>query len=94
MDLNHIMQKIFLSIFIFLSVYAGTAQTGKISGTILDSKTGETLPGATALIEGTGKGTSADFDGKFMLTGVPVGKVTLVISYISYNNKKIAGVEV
>ena len=88
------MQKIFLSIFIFLSVYAGTAQTGKISGTILDSKTGETLPGATALIEGTGKGTSADFDGKFMLTGVPVGKVTLVISYISYNNKKIAGVEV
>jgi TonB-dependent receptor len=37
---------------------------------------------------------SADFDGKFMLTGVPVGKVTLVISYISYNTKKISGVEV
>lgn len=88
------MQKLFFSFLILLGANFGFAQTGKISGTILDSKTGETLPGATALIEGTGKGVSADFDGKFMLTGVPVGKVTLVISYISYNTKKIAGVEV
>lgn len=88
------MQKLFFSFLILLVANFGFAQTGKISGTILDSKTGETLPGATALIEGTGKGVSADFDGKFMLTGVPVGKVTLVISYISYNTKKIGGVEV
>jgi hypothetical protein len=71
-----------------------TAQTGKISGTILDSKTGETLPGATALIEGTTKGASADFDGKFIITGVPVGKVTILINYISYNSKKITDIEV
>jgi TonB-dependent receptor len=88
------MQKLFFSFLILLTANFAVAQTGKISGTVLDSKTGETLPGATALIEGTGKGVSADFDGKFMLTGVPVGKVTLVISYISYNTKKIAGVEV
>jgi TonB-dependent receptor len=88
------MQKLFFSFLILLTANFAVAQTGRISGTVLDSKTGETLPGATALIEGTGKGVSADFDGKFMLTGVPVGKVTLVISYISYNTKKIAGVEV
>jgi TonB-dependent receptor len=88
------MKKLFFSFLILLTANFAFAQTGKISGTVLDSKTGETLPGATALIEGTGKGVSADFDGKFMLTGVPVGKVTLVISYISYNTKKIAGVEV
>ena len=93
-EIKETMQKLFFSFLILLTANFAVAQTGKISGTVLDSKTGETLPGATALIEGTGKGVSADFDGKFMLTGVPVGKVTLVISYISYNTKKIAGVEV
>lgn len=93
-EIKDTMKKLFFSFLILLTANFAFAQTGKISGTVLDSKTGETLPGATALIEGTGKGVSADFDGKFILTGVPVGKVTLVISYISYNTKKIAGVEV
>ncbi|MDX2172609.1 MAG: carboxypeptidase-like regulatory domain-containing protein [Bacteroidota bacterium] len=82
---------IFFAILLFSKI---NAQTGKISGTILDSKTGETLPGATALIEGTTKGASADFDGKFIITGVPVGKATIVINYISYNSKKITDIEV
>lgn len=70
------------------------AQTGRISGMVMDSKTGETLPGATILVEGTQRGASADFDGKFAINNVPVGKVTLVISYISYTTKKIADVTV
>ncbi len=88
------MQKLLFSFLLSCTLLVGFGQTGKISGTILDSKTGETLPGATALVEGTGKGASADFDGKFVITGVPVGKVTLVISYISYTTKKIAQIEV
>src|SRR4051812_3845476 len=71
-----------------------SGQTGRVSGTIVDSKTGETLPGATILIEGTTRGTSADFDGKFALNNVPAGKITLVINYISYTAKKIAGLNV
>ncbi|MCE3259434.1 MAG: TonB-dependent receptor, partial [Bacteroidetes bacterium] len=65
------------------------SQNGRISGTILDSKTGETLPGATALIEGTAKGAQTDFDGKFAINNVPAGKVVLVVQYISYTTKKI-----
>jgi len=86
------MQKLLLSLLLICIFSVTSAETGKISGTIMDAKTGETLPGATALIDGTTKGVSADFDGKFMLTGVPVGKVTLVISYISYTTKKIEGI--
>ncbi|PBQ31780.1 hypothetical protein CNR22_08355 [Sphingobacteriaceae bacterium] len=71
-----------------------SAQTGRISGTIVDSKTGETLPGASVLIEGTTRGAMADFDGKFAINNVPAGKVVLVVSYISYNSKKIADVAV
>src|SRR5690242_18227195 len=88
------MYKYFLS-FLFLSqasVFLG--QTGKITGIIVDTKTGETLPGATILIEGTTKGAAADFDGKFTITNVPAGKVTLVTSYVSYTTKKIEGVNV
>jgi len=46
------------------------------------------------VIEGTTKGASADFDGNFSLNNVPVGKVTLIVSYISYDTKKLTGIEV
>ena len=38
---------------LFLLTIVSQAQTGKIIGKIVDAKTGETLPGATVLIEGT-----------------------------------------
>jgi outer membrane receptor protein involved in Fe transport len=93
-EIKDTMQKLFFSFLILLTANFAFAQTGRISGTILDSKTGETLPGATAMIEGTSKGASADFDGKFVINNVALGKVTLVINYISYNPKKITGIEV
>lgn len=88
------MQKFSLLLLFVLSAITFKSQTGRISGTILDAKTGETLPGATVLIEGTTKGAAADFDGKFSINNVPVGKVNLIISFISYATKKIEGVEV
>lgn len=88
------MNKIFALTLLVLITKVLTGQTGRISGNILDAKTGETLPGATILIEGTNKGASADFDGKFSINNVPTGKVTLVVSFISYTSKKIADVVV
>lgn len=77
--------------FLFLIIIS-QAQTGKIVGKIVDSKTGETLPGATVLIEGTTKGASSDFDGNFSLGGLQPGKYTLIASYITYDNKKFIAV--
>jgi TonB-dependent receptor len=91
---NEIMQKYLTLITLLILTTCLTAQTGRISGTVVDSKTGETLPGATILVEGTSRGASADFDGKFAINNVPAGKVSLLISYISYTTKKIAGVTV
>ncbi len=87
------LQRLLLILTFFLSL-SSFSQNGRISGTVLDSKTGETLPGAMILIEGTTRGASADFDGKFVINNVPAGKVTLVVSYISYTTKKIGGVTV
>ncbi|MCE3227130.1 MAG: hypothetical protein K0S32_1681 [Bacteroidetes bacterium] len=80
---------LFTPVFILISTIV-FSQAGRVSGTILDAKTGETLPGATAMIEGTSKGAQADFDGKFVIAGITTGKAVLVIQYISYNTKKIA----
>lgn len=78
----------FLSALFLFSCICVYSQTGKITGKIIDAKTGETLPGATAVIEGTTKGSSADFDGNFSINNVPAGKVNLILSYISYDSKK------
>ncbi len=88
------MNKLFFTALTLIINFTLIAQTGKISGTILDSKTAETLPGAMVLIEGTSKGAVADFDGKFSINNIPAGKVTLVVSYISYDTKKITDVDV
>ena len=88
------MQKFILSFLFLLSIQNIFGQNGRLSGTIVDSKTGETLLGATVLIEGTNKGAAADFDGKFVINNVPAGKVTLIISYVSYTTKKIADVKI
>lgn len=85
-------KKQILTILISFQIFIINAQTGKITGKIIDSKTGETLPGATVLIEGTTKGASSDFDGNYTLTGLATGKLTLIASYITYDNKKFIDV--
>ncbi len=58
-------------------------QRGTVTGVISDLETGETLPGANIVIQGTTTGTITDIDGAFTL-GVPAGEVTLVASFIGY----------
>ncbi len=70
------------------------AQTGKISGTISDKKTGETLIAAAVRISGTTKVVGTDVDGKYILGGLATGKYVLEVSYIGYVTKKVADVEV
>ena len=87
-------KKYILTATLFLLTIVSQAQTGKIVGKIVDAKTGETLPGATVLVEGTTKGVSSDFDGNFSLGGLQPGKYTLIASYITYDNKKFVDVVV
>ena len=77
-------KKYILTASIFILSVLSQAQTGKIVGKIVDAKTGETLPGATVLIEGTTKGVSSDFDGNFSLAGLQPGKYTIIASLISW----------
>jgi len=73
-------------LFVLLQV-AVFAQGRVVKGTITDSKTKETLPGVTILVEGTTTATSTNINGEFTIT-VPEGK-KLVVSSIGYVTKTI-----
>jgi outer membrane receptor protein involved in Fe transport len=56
----------------------------QITGKVVDAETGESLPGAGILIEGSTVGTVTDLDGIFKLEVKPEGN--LVFSFIGYKN--------
>ena len=65
------------------------AQTGSVSGRVLDEKK-EGIPGATVLVDGTTLGSSSNVDGTYNVAAVPAGPHTLVISYVGYNTVRQA----
>jgi TonB-dependent receptor len=75
------------------------AQSGRITGKVIDVTTREALPGASILVKGTTIGAATDRDGNYTIQGAPAGNDTLVISYIGYKSQSkpvtvIAGKEV
>ncbi|MEM1326904.1 MAG: TonB-dependent receptor [Bacteroidota bacterium] len=61
---------------------------GTITGKVMDD-TGTTLPSANVYIENAAAaGTTTDLDGEFVLTGVPEGTQTLIISYIGFEESR------
>lgn len=81
----------FVSIFFFITTRL-TAQTGTIEGIVVDKKTGESIIGATILLESLNKGVSTDINGKFKLDGIPAGNYKLRASYISYETVELTDV--
>lgn len=67
---------------------------GFIEGTITDKKTGETLIGATVVLNGSTIGTTSDINGNFILPNLKPGIYTLTVSYVSYDPKVIDGVKI
>ena len=73
---------------LLLSINFMYAQQINIKGTVTDKKLNEPIIGASVIVKGSTNGTITDFDGKFAVSNVQVGK-TLVISYIGYQTKEI-----
>ncbi|RZK18191.1 MAG: TonB-dependent receptor [Pedobacter sp.] len=72
-----------LLVLLVLSALIVKAQTGTISGKVLD-ETGLPLPGASVIVKGTTRSTSTDANGIFKLTSLTNGAVTLSASFIGY----------
>jgi TonB-dependent starch-binding outer membrane protein SusC len=66
---------------------ATDSPTHKITGTVIDESTGETLLGVSVFVEGTKIGVVTDLNGKFTINS-PSSSSALVFSYIGYISKK------
>jgi TonB-linked SusC/RagA family outer membrane protein len=64
------------------------AQNIQITGTIIDSRTGEALPGVSIAVQGTTKGAISDVNGKYTID-IPDANATLIFSYVSYATQTI-----
>lgn len=60
-----------------------------IKGRVFDKETKEALPSANVFIKGTTIGAASDLEGYYTIYNVPLGKHTLVVSYIGYSTVNI-----
>jgi len=74
--------------------FFGLAQTGKISGLIIDKTTQETLIGVNISVAGSTQGATTDMEGKYEIADLTPGVYTLVFTYIGYADKNVENVEV
>ena len=87
------MNRILLILSALLFSTASLAQSAKLTGTVVDGSTGETMPGAQILVEGTSLTTLTNFDGLYSLSLAP-GTYTIVVKSFGFSNKAITGVVV
>jgi outer membrane receptor protein involved in Fe transport len=60
-----------------------------IGGNITDEQSAEPLIGATVIVKGTSEASAVDFNGNFKIETKQNFPLTLVISFLGYNNKEV-----
>lgn len=78
---------LFILLIPFKALFSQIQQT--IRGKVLDKETQMPLQGATLIVNDTilKKGAVSDEKGNFRITDIPVGKYSIKISYVGYNDK-------
>ncbi|MBW6457698.1 MAG: carboxypeptidase-like regulatory domain-containing protein [FCB group bacterium] len=64
-------------------------EEGRISGRVVDRKTGEPLIGANVIVKGSAHGSASDLDGYYFISGLPLGSCQLVVRYMGYETAEI-----
>ena len=78
----------YINTLLFLLIGIGLfAQDGQVKGKITDASNNEPVPFANVLVVGTQIGSSTDFDGNFIITGLESGYIKLQISFVGYKTK-------
>ena len=81
------MKPLLLSVIFLLTLSFASAQT--LRGVVTDSKSGETLIGASVIVSGTQNGASTDINGAFTIQYSGDFPVTLEVSFIGYSTKSV-----
>jgi hypothetical protein len=74
----------FLLLLLFLITSSALGQTGSVKGRIYNEKNNEPVPFANVVIVGTNIGSTTDFDGNFIITGVAPGFWKLTATSVGF----------
>ncbi|MEL7534595.1 MAG: carboxypeptidase-like regulatory domain-containing protein, partial [Bacteroidota bacterium] len=69
------------------TIYSATRFGFIIRGRVDDERSGESLPHASVIVQGTRIGGNTNDDGYFTIRDVPVDTVTLIVKYLGYQTK-------
>jgi len=70
-----------------LTVGPVAAQSGRVTGTVIDANTGEPLIGAQMVVPGTNIGALTNQAGRYLLLGVPVGQMQIRAIIIGFGQQ-------
>ena len=82
-----------LSLLVFAGV-CDAATTGKMQGTVRDAQSGEALPGANVVIDGTQRGAVTDANGFFVILLVEPGTYSMTGSMVGYDAQRQTDIRV
>ena len=83
-----------LSLLLTLPASAVGQGTGRITGRVLDVSNGQPLASAQVFVDGGAIGTITDLNGRYVLSDVPVGTVSVIAQLIGYATKTVTDVAV
>lgn len=88
--------KYFSLLFFALFLLCGSvnAQSGSLTGIVLDEDTKEPVIGVYVLIKDLAIGATTDLDGRYLIRSVPAGVHVVTVTSIGYNTITVTGVEV
>jgi len=94
LNINYVLVALIILIILIGHSIKAQTLTQTVRGAITDKISETPLAGATVIVLGTDPliGTTADMDGNFKLTNVPVGKQNIKVSYLGYKEVVIPNV--
>lgn len=66
-----------------------TFAQGTLKGKVTDQK-GDGIIGANVFLQGTNLGAASDFDGNYIITAIPAGSYTLIVSSLGYKGQEFS----
>src|ERR1043165_693538 len=76
---------LFSLLFCLIIISRSTAQTGDIRGFVYEEGTGEPAPYANVYLKGTTHISQTNLDGFFVVSKVPAGDYTIIVTTIGYD---------
>ncbi len=79
---------LFIFSFVWENLYSQNEPSSRITGQVVEAKSGDPVPGANVLLLGTIMGTAADYQGQFTIVSISPGTYTIMVSAIGYKKEE------